>query len=97
MIMDAKEVVAEVLKDENCEDNEIMFLLHCWRKLGCRAYFNYEDFSKAEQPRKLLEIKDKVTSGQIKPKEAKPKIRKPRKAKEEVKPENEEVKESDAE
>lgn len=95
--METEQIVLEVLKDENCKDNEIMFLLHCWRKLGCRAYFNYEDFSKAEQPRKLLELKDKATSGQIKPKEAKPKIRKTRKAKEEVKPANEEVKERDLE
>lgn len=96
--MDTEEVVGEVLKDENCKDNEIMFLLQCWRKLGCRAYFNYEDFSKAEQPRKLLELKDKFISGQIKPKEAKPsRAKRTRKAvKEEVKPENEEVKESDA-
>lgn len=56
--MGIEEIVKEVLTDKNCQENDIMFLLQCWRKQGCNAYFNYAHLFKADSPRKLLELKD---------------------------------------
>jgi hypothetical protein len=56
--MGIEEIVKEVLADQNCKENDIMFLLQCWRKQGCNAYFNYAHLYKADSPRKLLEMKD---------------------------------------
>lgn len=56
--MNTEEIVKKVLTEQNCKDNDIIFLLQCWREQGCRAYFNYTDLFKADSPRKLLELRD---------------------------------------
>lgn len=60
--MNLREIVTEVLNESEKNDNETLFILNCWRKMGARAYFNYEDFTLVEKPSEILAMRKEVLS-----------------------------------